>query len=577
LAATITRIDPARNVAVATVTTGDRPEGIVGDAGGLFVPVRASGATHRGGTLTALDSSDDLQHLDPADAYSYTEWEVVTLTNDGLVGFRRVGGSAGTQLVPDLAVSLPVPTDGGRTYAFRLRPGIRYSTGELVRPADFRRAIERAVLHPLGSGSYFAEIVGAHRCMTTPGKPCDLIRGIAVDRAADTVTFHLTAPDPDFLYKPDLPAAFAVPARTPLFVRGFVPATGRYEIASFNPRRGVRLARNPRFREWSPAAQPAGFPDEIVVRVTGTPDAHIAAILHGSADITQIGLNAGTPSPRVLDAVRTQHASQLEVNPWQITWYLALNTRARPFNEVAARRAVNFAIDRRRLGNLTLGHGFGQVTCQILPPDFTSYRRYCPYTAAAAEPGEAGAWTAPDLKRARRLVRSSGTAGETVTVWLPSWTRFPAAAGKYVVAVLDSIGYRAHARLSKGSDAQDHEDKLHVQALFSGWYADFASPGGFINPVLTCGSYNPDNSENSNYSEFCDPAIDREIARARSLQTTDPAAVSPLWARIDHDLTNQAPWVPFANGVIVDVVSTRVGNYQNNPQWGTLLDQLWVR
>jgi hypothetical protein len=26
----------------------------------------------------------------------------------------------------------------------------------------------------------------------------------------------------------------------------------------------------------------------------------------------------------------------------------------------------------------------------------------------------------------------------------------------------------------------------------------------------------------------------------------------------------------------VDVVSARVGNYQRHPQWGTLVDQMWV-
>lgn len=76
---------------------------------------------------------------------------------------------------------------------------------------------------------------------------------------------------------------------------------------------------------------------------------------------------------------------------------------------------------------------------------------------------------------------------------------------------------------------------------------------------------------------FCDPRIDSAIARAHSLHTTDPGVESQQWARIDRTLTDQAPWVPYANGVVLEVVSTRVGNYQNNPQWGTLLGQLWVR
>jgi hypothetical protein len=96
-------------------------------------------------------------------------------------------------------------------------------------------------------------------------------------------------------------------------------------------------------------------------------------------------------------------------------------------------------------------------------------------------------------------------------------------------------------------------------------------------PILTCGSYNLVNSQNANFAEFCDPTIDREIARAKSLQTSAPEASSRMWAKVDRDITDQAPWVSFANGVVLEVKAARVGNYEFNPQWGTLLDQLWVR
>src|SRR5207244_3234418 len=125
-------------------------------------------------------------------------WSALTLTNDGLVTFERVGGSTGARLVPDLATSIPTPTDGGRTYVFQVRAGIHYSTGALVRPVDFRRAIERSLANPAGTGYYFEEIVGARLCMKAP-KRCDLSQGIVDDPGSNTVTFHLAAPDPDFL------------------------------------------------------------------------------------------------------------------------------------------------------------------------------------------------------------------------------------------------------------------------------------------------------------------------------------------------------------------------------------------
>jgi peptide/nickel transport system substrate-binding protein len=440
-----------------------------------------------------------------------------------------------------------------------------------VRPEDFRREIERAILLP-GPGFYFDDVVGARRCLAAPKKPCDLSRGIVTDRAANTVTFHLTAPDPNFLYELTLPAASAVPAATPLHLRGFAPATGPYEIASFDPKRGIRLVRNPSFREWSPAAQPSGFPDEIVERVTGSTDAHILAAARGSADVASVGLNSKPLSPGVLGFVRTQHASQLELNPWDITWYLALNTRIPPFDSLAARKALNFAVDRARLRDLTVGRGLGSVTCHILPPDLTGYRSYCPYTA---EPSSRGTWTAPDLARARRLVSASGTAGEAVTVWIPSM--FASSARQRATTSSRCLTTSATGRTRFAYDPFLNEDKLRLQLGFTGWYPDFGTPSSFITPLLTCRSYDRNNALNNNSAEFCSPGIDREIARARTLQTTDPGAASALWAKIDRDLTDKAPWVPYANGVALDVVSTRVGNYQLNPQLGTLLDQLWVK
>ena len=84
-----------------------------------------------------------LDSIDPAVAYDTTSIPILRMTNDGLVAFNQASGLAGTQLVPDLAVSLPTPTDGGKTYSFRLRPNIRYSDGRPVKASDIRRAFER--------------------------------------------------------------------------------------------------------------------------------------------------------------------------------------------------------------------------------------------------------------------------------------------------------------------------------------------------------------------------------------------------------------------------------------------------
>ena len=76
--------------------------------------------------------------------YHYDQ-PTLALLYDGLVAQRRTGGAAGLTLVPDLATSLPRPSDGGRVYTFTLRRGIRYSTGSYVRPSDIEHGLLRAL------------------------------------------------------------------------------------------------------------------------------------------------------------------------------------------------------------------------------------------------------------------------------------------------------------------------------------------------------------------------------------------------------------------------------------------------
>ena len=70
------------------------------------------------------------------------------------------------------------------------------------------------------------------------------------------------------------------------------------------------------------------------------------------------------------------------------------------------------------------------------------------------------------------------------------------------------------------------------------------------------------------------------IDRATLLQLEDPVAASELWSEIDRAIVDQSPflWLVWLVDLTdVAFVSERAGNYQLHPQWGTLLNQLWVR
>jgi YVTN family beta-propeller protein len=571
----VLRIDP-RTGSVRRIHVGNQPAAVTAAGGTVLATVLPSLASHRGGTLTLIASlSPHDQATDPAFADTVPMWQMLSVTNDGLVGYRRAGGPAGDTLVPDLAQALPAPANGGLTYTFHLRPGIRYSTGALVRPEDFRHAIERVFrLSYLGGGAgFYAGIVGGGQCERTPSH-CNLARGIVTSEKTNTITFHLTAPDPDFLYKLAFPFADAVPAGTPdhPIEPTQLPATGPYLTQSFVPGHSWTLARNPRFRPWSDQAQPAGYPGRIVLRLNIPPGPAVSAVEHGRADVLL------SPPPAGLPALATRYASQLHSGPQGATIGLVLNTRVWPFNVLAARQALNYAIDRNRLIQLIGGPLTAQPTCQILPPGLPGYQPYCPYTL---NPGLGGVWTAPNLAQAEHLVSASGTRGAQVTVITGAFgTNIPdQATGQYLVSVLDQLGYRASLQVITDWRAYDqrlYDSRQRTQVGWFSWYQDYPAPSDFISPLLTCHSFIPDNPGNLNAAEFCNRRIDAQVTQALAFQAHNPSTADALWAHIDHQIVNQTPWLPIYNPRSLVVLSTRVGNYQFDPYWSVLIDQLWV-
>jgi peptide/nickel transport system substrate-binding protein len=322
-AGTVSRIDPAANNVARTITVSDRPQGVAVADGLVWVGVGPTDTGHRGGTLTVMS----VGHVDTMDPLlTENVYPLWPLAYDGLTTYQRVGGSGSTQLVPDLAVSLPAPTDGGTTYTFQLRAGIRYSNGQLLRPEDFRRALERDLILG-GNGQYssgpFADVIGGAACASHPSR-CDLSQGVVVDDDANTVTFHLVAPNPEFLDRLTVPDAYPVPAGIPNHDIGYtpMPSTGAYQFVEVS-RGGVTLVRNPYFREWSHAARPDGYPDRIVVQGLVSWEAEFTAVERGTADYEFEGI----PPDRLAQA-QTQFASRLHVTPTSST--LWSSTRGRP-------------------------------------------------------------------------------------------------------------------------------------------------------------------------------------------------------------------------------------------------------
>ena len=567
---TIRRIDPRAPEDTKTITLGSRASGLVLAGGTVYATTVVPVAGHRGGVLRVASDPSECRCVDPVFALSpnETDFGVPDLVYDGLVAYRRVGGSAGAELVPNLAASLPTSTNDGRTYSVQLRDGIRYSDGTPLRASDFRATAERDVAL---DGGVFQEVVGAANCRVQAAKSCDLSRGIDANDATRTITVRLTRPDKNFVYRLALPEARLVPAgRAPVTKHVHsIPGTGPYRVVSFHPDREIRLVRNKYFRVWSPDARPDGYPDEIRFLLNSRGTAKLHAVETAAAD--WVSLLDPSLTGEQQRGVLTRHADLLHSDPKPGTFWAFLNTHVPPFDDVRVRRALNYAIDRRAL--VDLGGGVGPLTCQILPPSFPGYRPYCPYTRS---PSPAGTWTAPDVAKARSLVRASGTAGMRVEVVAPP---DPAqlAVARYLVSVFRQLGYRASVRaFNEDLLAYIANSRNRAQLASTGWFADTLAASNFLQ-LFTCASFVPNSRQNENLFEYCNPRLDSKIKKAADLQVSDSERANELSAQVDRALVDQAVALPWANPPNRVLVSERVGNYQSHPLWGTLLDQLWVK
>ena len=248
---------------------------------------------------------------------------------------------------------------------------------------------------------------------------------------------------------------------------------------------------------------------------------------------------------------------------------LFLNTRIAPFNKLAARQAVNYAIDRRQAVA-----GFGAegavVTCQILPVGSPGYQSQCLYTK---RPGRV--WSAPDLALARKLVASSGTRGDKVVVWAINHQPAKAIAN-LAVETLDELGYRASLKLFRSVNPYFpaiYNPRNRAQIGFVGWGAQYPAASQFLS-LFTCQAAQEGNFSGS---QLCNHGLDVAIGSALDAQGGDSPGAATSWAKIDRMVTGLAPWVPLVDVRAVVVVSPRVGNVQFNPEFGTLIDQLWVK
>jgi peptide/nickel transport system substrate-binding protein len=560
------------------------------------------GSPAKGGTYRMENTDFALfDGFDPTGEYFGSDWVIYSnlmLRNLLSYNFQDVD-NGGNDLVADIATEVPEPTNGGKTYTFTLKDGIKFGppVNREITSQDIKYAVERTARGGRGLyANYYQPIQGFQEY--ADGK-ANTVTGIKTPDDK-TISFTLTQPKGDFPYALAMPAAAPIPeevakCHTQAGEYGrFVISTGPYmtegadkldisscaaqkPISGFNPNTGLKLVRNP---SYDPATDDPtireALPDRFEIGVNTNLDNIFDKIERGELE----GSFEAPPNAVLRKYLQDPDLRErLRVNPGDRIWFMYMNVTTPPFDDVHVRRAMNYAMDLEGVQRAWGGPAVGLTPNHVLPQsllnlgdDYHPYQQppYAGDIAAAKEEmkqskydtDKDGICDAPQCKGVLHINRN-----------FAPWSAHSA----IITQSAAKIGIQLETREASRSAVQDATGiparKLPTSSG-TGWGKDYADPSTFM---VLFDSRNILAEGNSAQS-----LVGLTPAEAKKVGAAIPAGGPPTnvdadidacnklsgqeradcWIALDKKITEQiAPWVPLMDANNLDLLGPAVTKY----------------
>ncbi|WP_413989826.1 ABC transporter substrate-binding protein [Labrys okinawensis] len=488
-----------------------------------------------GGNIT-VTFKDDIATLDPAIGYDWQNWSMINGLFSRLVDYK----AGTTELGPSLADSYDVSADG-KSYTFKIHPGVKFTNGREITAADVKYSIERAV-NPKTQGpgaGFFHSIVGADKMTAGTSQTMDGI--VVVDD--HTVRFDLVQPDATFLNVLALNFASVVPKEAVDAANGDFGkkpvGSGAFILKDWTVGQHLVFARNP---DYFVKGRP--YIDGFTVEVGQEPLVALLRLQKGEVDIAGDGI----PPAKYLEMKNSPDFAGMIVDRDQLeTSYVTLNTQVKPLDNPKVRQALNMAINKERIVRIINGRATpaNQVLPPLMPGYDKDYKGY-PYDVAKAKAllAEAGL---PD-----------GFSTEIYTSNTDPQPRITAAIQQDLAAIGVKAEIKALANPNVIAAGGTQGQAAMAWSGGLGWIADFPDPSDFYGPILACGSAV---QGGWNWSWYCNKDIEPRAAAADAMPVPSKAAErADVWKQIFTDIqTKDAPWIPVFNERRVVAKSKRMG------------------
>lgn len=516
-----------------------------GDAADSTGPAAAVPGAKSGGTMEVLQR-DSYAHLDPAQIYVSDEMSLAQLIHRGLTGYKATGNDGSThEVVGDLATDSGTTTDGGKTWKYTLKDGIKFQDGSPITAEDVRHTIERLFAPFVNQGptyiqQWLADSAGAGYRNLLKGGPYNgkhLPDSVLSTPDDKTIVFHFKTAHPD------LPYALAMAGYSVVSEKGDTKekydkaplATGPYEVKSFKSGKSMVLVKNP---DWDPKTDPLRhqYVNEFDFTFNQQFETSTKALLADSgADRTGVSFNNQVDAGNLSDVLKNPELKSRTVSGYQpYVGQMNINMSHPALKDKTVREAIAYALPVTPFVRAFGGTDAMEVAGGLISPTVSGYD-------ASFDPWGKKKQPAGDPAKARALLKKAGKLGMKLTfgyINTPEGQQYSTA----MAAGLKKAGFDVQRQEIPAETYYDQVSKLdnNYDIFHTAWGADWPSASTVI-PPLYDGRLIADGAQN--YSQVNDPKINSEIDRINKI--TDPVKSAAAWEKLDQyivkDVVNVVP------------------------------------
>ena len=504
-----------------------------------------------------LEQTQPFEFLDPQQIYVNNSSSFARFIYRTLMGWNEKADGT-FELAPDLADGMPTNADGGKTWTFKVRSGIKYSDGSAITAADIKYGVERSMDAQISNGPQYAKLyLAGADSYTGPGK--DKSKQLASIETPDdtTIVFKLKQPVAYWDQLCTLYTFTPVPkAKDTGTAYDLNPVTmGPYKFQQYDKENRIVLAKD---SNWS--ADTGSLVHQNFQSVEVSMGVDQSQLDNDLVSDTNNGTNcmfSDDPAPATISRVQVKPLKDRTLTGTTIfVQYIAVRQNQPALKDVRVRQALMYALNPQSSIQAIGGPLLRAQLQSFAPPTLKGFEDVKP----TYDVGDTG-----DTDKAKQLLQQAGVSNLTVTYPYANSGINPALA-QTVVEALKRVGVNVVTKPLQGGAYYKTVSNLSSKydLVPGGWGYDIPDGATIFPPIFQGG----DNLYNgtSNLAFLDDPMVNSLIAKALAAASTDEAL--PFWQQVNKYVVDQALVLPRFVYKVAPIMGSKVKDAYISPVLG---------